>query len=62
MAYIPFNASWLNRIEAQFTGLRYSPLDGTDHPTPSRARDPPLHRRRRLAPAVSRTVSHTRQN
>jgi hypothetical protein len=29
--YVPFNASWLNRIEAQFTGLRYFALDGTDH-------------------------------
>ena len=26
------NPSWLNRIEAQFTGLRYFALDGTDHP------------------------------
>ena len=26
-------ASWLNRIEAQFTALRYFALDGTDHPT-----------------------------
>lgn len=33
LAYVPFNASWLNRIEAQFTGLRYFALDGTDHPT-----------------------------
>jgi transposase len=24
-AYMPFYASWLNRIEAQFTALRYSP-------------------------------------
>jgi hypothetical protein len=23
--------SWLNRIEAQFTALRYFALDGTDH-------------------------------
>ena len=29
LVYIPFNASWLNRIEAQFTGLRYFALDGT---------------------------------
>ena len=29
----PFYASWLNRIEAQFTALRYFALDGTDHPT-----------------------------
>ena len=27
LAYVPTNASWLNRIECQFTGLRY----GTDH-------------------------------
>jgi transposase len=33
LAYVPFCASWLNRIEAQFTGLRYFALDGTDHPT-----------------------------
>ena len=33
LAYVPFNASWLNRIEAQFTGLRYFALDGTDHAT-----------------------------
>jgi transposase len=32
LAYVPFCASWLNRIEAQFTGLRYFALDGTDHP------------------------------
>ena len=33
MAYVPFYASWLNRIEAQFTALRYFALDGTDHPS-----------------------------
>jgi hypothetical protein len=27
----PHYASWLNRIEAQFTALRYFCLDGTDH-------------------------------
>ncbi len=27
----PTNSSWLNRIEAQFTALRYFTLDGTDH-------------------------------
>jgi transposase len=32
-AYVPFNASWLNRIEAQFQALRYFALDGTDHPS-----------------------------
>jgi transposase len=31
LAYVPTNASWLNRIEAQFTALRYFTLDGTDH-------------------------------
>jgi transposase len=33
IAYTPSNASWLNRIEAQFTALRYFALDGTDHPS-----------------------------
>jgi hypothetical protein len=28
---VPFYASWLNRIEAQFHALRYFALDGTDH-------------------------------
>jgi transposase len=32
-AYVPFYASWLNRIEAQFQALRYFALDGTDHGT-----------------------------
>ena len=31
IAYTPTNSSWLNRIEAQFTALRYFVLDGTDH-------------------------------
>jgi transposase len=31
LAYVPTNASWLNRIEPQFSGLRYFALDGTDH-------------------------------
>ena len=31
LAFVPFYASWLNRIEAQFTALRYFALDGTDH-------------------------------
>jgi transposase len=31
IAYTPTNSSWLNRIEAQFTALRYFGLDGTDH-------------------------------
>ncbi|RAJ45524.1 DDE superfamily endonuclease [Kitasatospora sp. SolWspMP-SS2h] len=33
IAYTPTNSSWLNRIEAQFTALRYVALDGTDHPS-----------------------------
>lgn len=32
-AYTPTNSSWLNRIEAQFTALRYFALDGRDHAT-----------------------------
>lgn len=37
VAYTPTNSSWLNRIEAQFTALRYFALDGTDHRTKSKA-------------------------
>jgi transposase len=33
IAYTPFYCSWLNRIEPQFTALRYFALDGTDHAT-----------------------------
>ena len=29
----PTNSSWLNRVEAQFTALRYFALDGTGHIT-----------------------------
>jgi hypothetical protein len=32
LAFVPFYASWLNRIEARFQALRYFTLDGTDHP------------------------------
>ena len=31
LAYTPFYGSWLNRIEPQFTALRYFALNGTDH-------------------------------
>jgi transposase len=31
LAYVPTNASWLNRIECHFAPLRYFTLDGTDH-------------------------------
>jgi hypothetical protein len=31
LVYVPFYASWLNRIEAQFQALRDFTLDGTDH-------------------------------
>ena len=33
IAYTPTNSSWLNRVEAQFTALRYFALDGTHHPS-----------------------------
>ncbi|MBD2892315.1 hypothetical protein ABT299_09805 [Spirillospora sp. NPDC000708] len=33
LAYTPTSSSWLNRVEAQFTALRYFTLDGTDHAT-----------------------------
>ena len=33
IACTPTNSSWLNRIEAQFTALRYFALDGTGHTT-----------------------------
>lgn len=33
LVFVPFYGSWLNRIEAQFTGLRHFALDGTDHNT-----------------------------
>ncbi len=32
LGYTPHYASWLNRIEPQFKGLRYFCLAGTDHP------------------------------
>ena len=32
LAHTPHYASWLNRIEPQFKGLRYFCLSGTDHP------------------------------
>jgi hypothetical protein len=31
LAYTPTSASYLNRIEGHFAGLRYFTLDGTDH-------------------------------
>jgi hypothetical protein len=52
LAYVPTNASWLNRIEAQFQALRYFTLNGTDHRSHEEQNaeldDPPLHR---LAPS-----------
>ena len=33
LAYVPTNASFLNRIECHFTALRYFALNGTDHQT-----------------------------
>jgi hypothetical protein len=45
IAYTPTSSSWLNRIEAQFTALRYFTLDGTDHPSHKETgqHDPPVH-------------------
>jgi hypothetical protein len=62
IACTPTNSSWLNRIEAQFTALRYFTLDGTDHATRKGAgqHDPPVHhlaqqpRLRRTAPPYRR--------
>ena len=66
LAYVPFYASWLNRIEAQFTALRYFALDGTDHPEPRHPgpHDPPLHRlaeppRPRPSPTRTRESAQT---
>ena len=33
LAYVPTNASFLNRIECHFAALRYFVLDGTDYRT-----------------------------
>ena len=33
IAFTPANSPWLNRVEAQFTALRYFMLDGTGHAT-----------------------------
>ncbi|MCX4850256.1 hypothetical protein OHB19_33840 [Streptomyces sp. NBC_00893] len=45
IAYTPTDSSRLNRIEAQFTALRYFTLDGTDHAGHKEQgqHDPPLH-------------------
>ena len=45
LAYVPTNASWLNRIEAQFQAMRYLTLGRHRPPFPRRAEldDPPLH-------------------
>jgi transposase len=63
LAYTPFYASWLNRIEAQFKALRYFPQRHRPprprHPSPTH---PPLHRlaqppHRRPQPAPPRQHS-----
>jgi hypothetical protein len=43
--YTPTNSSWLNRVEAQFTALRYFALDGTGHASHKEQAsiDPPVH-------------------
>ena len=64
VAYTPTNSSWLNRIEPQFTALRYFALDGTDHRSHKEqgSHDPPLHHlakppRRRHPPTSGRRPS-----
>jgi hypothetical protein len=70
LAYVPFDVSWMKRIEAQFTGLRSFALDGTDHPdhaaqarvirryiawrNAQRPRPPPAPRRRQPTPSTRR--------
>ena len=44
LAYVPFYASWLNRIEAQFQALRYFALDGTDHASHAEGRQSMIRR------------------
>lgn len=68
LAYVPFYGSWLNRIESQFTALRYFALDGTDPQQPRRAgqHDPPLPHlaqlpRHRPPPAQSRQTRRSHQ-
>src|SRR3954466_12490097 len=51
-AYTPFYGSWLNRIEAQFTALRYFTLDGTDPPSPRQ-------QARMIRPYLARRSRHT---
>ena len=41
LAYVPTNASWLNPIEPQFTGLRYFALDGLRNLGAARSRRSP---------------------
>ncbi len=47
LAYVPTNASCLDRTECHFTALRYFALNGDGPPQPRQAElhDPPLHRR-----------------
>ena len=33
LVFTPSNASWLNRIECEFTALRSFTLDGSDYPS-----------------------------
>lgn len=58
--YTPTNSSWLNRIKAQFTALRYFTLDGTDHASHREQgrHDPPL---RHLARPPRRRPTPTRR-
>jgi DDE superfamily endonuclease len=62
LVYVPYNASWLNRIEAQFTGLRYFALDGTDHATHKEQGRaiPPLHQLAQPQPSRPPTTQDRR--
>ena len=54
IACTPTNSSWLNRIEAQFTALRY--FASTAPTTPANAHDPPVHHLAQQ-PRLRRTAS-----
>ncbi len=56
LVFTPSNASWLNRIEAEFTHLRYFTLNGSDYPSraaPQHLQRPPRPSHRRLRAGVA---------
>ncbi|MFI9234435.1 hypothetical protein [Streptomyces rimosus] len=52
-ACTPTDSSWLNRIEARFTALRYFAIDGTDHASHKE------QTRRRLTPPRGKSTGRT---